>query len=32
MKREILNTSYEEIDEFINIFNKVYKEVKNGEV
>ena len=25
-------TTKEEIDEFINIFNKVYKEVKNGEV
>ena len=25
-------TTKEEVDEFINIFNKVYKEVKNGEV
>ena len=24
--------SKEELDEFINIFNKVYEEVKNGEV
>ena len=25
-------TTREEIDKFINIFNKVYKEVKNGKV
>ena len=25
-------TTKEELDEFINIFNKVYEEVKNGEV